>query len=159
MTQTALISNAAFSVGGLIVGYVLGRVAPRRPAAHSNDMSTPDHQHSRVVKFTAIVLFCLGIGTTAVAAFTSVQRYNDSELFRTTAECQAQWNQAFRAVLVERNKATDQERAAQRALLGTVLNPAASDGDRRGALATYYDVLRQVDATRADNPLPASDRC
>ncbi len=163
MTSLALVTNLGFSAGGLIVGYVLGRVAPRPAQPHSCDMSTPDtagaHRHSRIVKSTAIVLFVLGVITTAVAAYTSVQRYSDSEVFRTTAECQARWNQAFRQVIVERNKATDQERAAQRVLLGTVLDPAATADARRQAVTGYYNVLREVDTTRADNPLPASDRC
>lgn len=165
MTYTDLATNLAFSAGGLLVGFVLGRVAPTRHGPHSDVMSTTTsddaaaHPHSRITKITSYVLFFLGIITAAVAAYASVQRYDDSEHFRRTAECQASWNQAFRTVLTERTKASDRERAAMRTMLGVVLSTEATPEARRQAVTTYYDVLRAADDTRAINPLPASDRC
>ena len=98
--------------------------------------------HSRSVGFliALVLIVCVGIAVGVIG-------YR-SEHFLT---CQFQQNAEFR-------NAAATERAAQRRLFDTILNPAASQADRLKATQDYYAGLIAADQQRT-NTTTAADNC
>lgn len=93
--------------------------------------------------------------------------------YREATTCQAEYNKNFTSAIVERQSATDSDRAASRALaqgtldmLNTILNPASNTDQRKGAVEQYREVYQdylkssqESDVTRKLNPLPIIPSC
>lgn len=78
-------------------------------------------------------------------------------IYKSHNDCQAAQNAAFQQALTERTQAANEERAAQRQLFNTVLDPAATPAQRLAASKAYYAGLVAADAKRNTNPLPESN--
>ena len=77
---------------------------------------------------------------------------------RETNECyQNQADELLSAIIVGR-QVTAQDRAAQLAMLNTILDPGANPETRRAAVDGWRQVLIQGDQTRSTAPLP-TQRC
>lgn len=103
---------------------------------------------------TLVILGCLVISSIfqGVYTLTSVREQ------RVVNECyQTQVDQLLSAILVGR-QVTAQDRAAQLAMLNTVLDPGSTQESRRTAVESWRQALVQGDQTRSSAPVP-TQRC
>lgn len=165
MIFSSIVANLIFSIGGFILGFVVARIGQRveevSEAIVDGDSLNPKVRKSR---FTAkqifgVIILVLALGSTVVSAIaTSEQRRSAANLQR-IADCQAGFNKAYRLALIERMEAANEERRSTREMWGALLDPSATPETRREAATRYYKTLDEGDRKRAQNPLPASDRC
>ena len=134
-------SSAAWSLGGLIVGYMLGRIMPADKPVR--------HHWPWFRAMMGILILCLVVLTTAMS-FDATRRLND------TTACQERYNEEFRAGISERTKAADLEREAQRKLFRALLDPNSSQEIRTKASREYLASLDQADQQRAESPIPVA---
>jgi hypothetical protein len=167
-----VISSLLWAVGGLVVGFFLGRsgqvfpiIDPKRgpklpahqPASDGSDGAVTDRRlhrlggslrFDRVVGWVIIVMAVISVITVSYAVSRQQQ----------AVTCQADYNAAFVAALNERSDAAAADRQAQRELLtGMVIarDPATS----RTLIDAYLRKLDDADDQRDENPLPQRPIC
>jgi hypothetical protein len=102
-------------------------------------------------------LVMLGVHTIAVVVL-SVFLVTNVQSQRQVNECyQDQADQMLSAITAGR-QATAQDRAAQLAMLNTILDPGSSADARRVAIEGWRYALGEADRTRSVSPLP-TQRC
>lgn len=151
------ISSILWAMGGLIVGFLLGRGGQtvRSVEVASDDVTTPAvHRFrdsltfDRIVGWVIIVMAILSVATVSYA----VTRQQQAVI------CQADYNAAFSAALKERNDAAAADRQAIRDLL-TGMVTARDPVTSRALIDTYLRKLDEADNKRDDNPLPQRPAC
>jgi hypothetical protein len=150
-----VLSSALWSLGGLVVGYVLGKVAGRRQAlviieAEQGKEAAIVAPATRTDIGIGVLVIVMAVVSVAVTAVSTARQ-------SAQVDCQAKFNQAFSSALTERVEAAAQERAAMRQLL-----TAALAGDRvngRNYTVAYLDQLKAADAKRDANPIPEHPAC
>ena len=75
------------------------------------------------------------------------------------AKCQADYNQQSSAVQQQRAEWADEDRASLNQMIFTVIDPKASDGEKREAVQVFAATARKNDANRQANPLPVRTSC
>lgn len=106
----------------------------------------------RVATLAVLAIDTLIVVLLAVFLVTNVQAQ------REVNECyQGQFDQLLSAVHVGR-QVTAQDRAAQLAMLNTILDPASTPETRRAAVEGWQRALTQGDQTRSSAPVP-TQRC
>ena len=116
--------------------------------------ATPMLQMDGIRIATLVILGCLVVSSIfqGVYTLTSVREQ------RQVNECyQGQVDQLLSAILVGR-QATAQDRAAQLAMLNTILDPESDQPTRRKAVEDWRQALVQGDQTRSSAPIP-TQRC
>ena len=105
-----------------------------------------------------IATLCVLAVDTFIVVLLAVFLVTNVQSQRETNECyQDQADQMLSAIVVGR-QVTAQDRAAQLAMLNTILDPSASPETRRAAVDGWRQVLLQGDQTRSTAPLP-TQRC
>lgn len=166
MSAAIILSNFIFSIGGFILGFVVARIGQRVEEVSEVivDGDKPVALKPRKTRFSwrqalGVVVLLLAIGSTITSAVASRDQRVSAEQMRRIAECQAEFNRAYRLAIAERSEAANAERQSMRAMLEVILNPGATPEVRREAVTKYYQSLDRADQTRAQNPLPSTDRC
>lgn len=159
MNTAIILSDVVFSIGGFVFGFVVARIGQRVEEVTEVivDGEKPLASPTRRFRFSwrqalGIVVLLLAVGSTITSAIATSDQ-------RRIASCQAEFNKAYRLAIVERTEAANKERESVRALWGSLLDQSATIDDRRAAATRYYETLKQGDQTRANHPLPETDRC
>lgn len=148
------ISSILWALGGLIVGFLLGRGGqafpragglelPKQPAPPTVNRFRTVLTFDRLVGWVIIVMAVVSVATVSYTVSRQQQ----------LVTCQADYNSAFSAALKERTEAAAADRQAQRDLLTgmvTARDPATS----RALIDAYLHKLDEADNQRDDNPLP-----
>lgn len=169
------VANAAWSLLGLFVGFVLGRITREVHEVHEvvaplderlPVIESPPHPYRRSGdrtrrrdKMLALALILLAIGSVATAALAVDRR-------SALAECQTDYNARVILSIKARQLANDVDRTAIVDLVRTVANvqssglPPAVDRERTNmALRHYLDTSAASDAIRRSRPLPEVLSC
>ena len=99
-----------------------------------------------------VSLMCLALCSVSVTWYSATQQ-------RRITECQARYNRAFVAAIIERNEAASDDRRAMIDLSSELLNTKSTRMERYLALQRYNATLRASDAKRAASPLPTNPYC
>lgn len=145
-----VLTSALWAFGGLIVGYLLGRVASWRRPIVVVEQEEPVRTRTRTDSIISAIVVVMAVVSVGVGAV-SVARQ------QTVTECQAEFNAQFSSALTERVNAANEERAGQRAWMS-----AALSGDQvaaRKAAQSYVDALNRADQQRDQHPLPPQPQC
>lgn len=164
------ISSILWAVGGLVVGFFLGRsgqvfpvvspargteVAAKRFTDTDGEVTDTTLQRlggslrfDRVVGWVIIVMAIISVITVSYTVSRQQQ----------TLTCQADYNAAFVAALDERSEAAAADRQAQRELL-TGMVAARDPATSRTLIDSYLRKLDAADNQRDRNPLPQRPIC
>lgn len=175
MTASAIFSYSIQAFGwsllGLIVGYVMGRIdrkldTEREQVTHtSEERGLASRRQSMSHRLTMDRNFFIGVAVLAVAVVSLVisgvneasNRNFRNHQGRVTA-CQAQYNEAVVAVVAARADAAAQDRDTLDNLMKTVAT--ATTGEQvSAALQKYIRDRKAADEQRARSPLPKPPNC
>lgn len=162
---TYLAESVPWILGGLVVGYLMGRstVAVEAIADAVQDegdaVSNKATTGKRRMRFTsngviAVVLIGLGIAT-------AVQTYVQGEATARLTACQTAYANGFADALDARSKASSDAQDALDELLSTVAAIAPTPNGRdqyRAALEEYNAKRTEAKRTQAENPYPPAPR-
>lgn len=155
-TVAEAVNSLAYSLLGLIIGFVLGR-ATKEVHEIKEKIVEPDHhpQHEKpsrkqgqgVMKSRTlgVMLIVLALLTVLMSSLTAVQDRAQSDCFR-------RYNVAFGKAFSERAKAADADRASLNKMLTAINTP--DQATRARVYQQYLDELAQTDKQRKANPLP-----
>lgn len=147
------ISSILWALGGLVVGFLIGRGGQTNRSANVATETTT-HRFRDYLTFDRIVgwvIIVMAIVSVATVSYT-VTRQNQS------VTCQADYNTAFVAALKTRTEAAAADRQAQRDLL-TGMVTARDPVTSRALIDAYLRKLDEADNQRDDNPLPQRPAC
>lgn len=162
------VSSMLWALGGLVVGFLLGRggqstpvtrteiaeVADLPPGTEAVTISTTKQWFRNSLTFDRLiawVIIVLAVGSVVTMSYTMNRQQQ-------TLTCQAGYNEAFVAALEERSTAAAADRQAQRVFL-TGIATARTPEQSRAQMENYLRALDQADERRDDNPLPQRPAC
>lgn len=166
MSTAGILSNLVSSIGGFLLGFVMARIGQRVEEVSEVivDGKNPAEMPPRRPRFSwrqvlGVIVLLLAVLSTVTAAVATREQRASAEQMRRISECQAEFNRSYRLALTERASAATEERKAMRTMLEAILSPVSGPDAQRAAITQYYASLDQADKTRAENPLPTTDRC
>lgn len=166
MNTASILSNLVFSIGGFLIGFAVARIGQRVEEVSEAIVEGDKHVALKPRKprmswrqALGVVVLLLAVASTITSAIATREQRNSAEQMRRISSCQAEFNKAYRLAITERSDAANEERKAMRTMLETILNPAATPDARLSAISQYSQTLDRAEKTRAQNPLPSTDRC
>lgn len=147
------ISSILWALGGLVVGFLIGRGGQTNRSANVATETTTHRfrdylTFDRIIGWVIIVMAIVSVATVSYA----VNRQQQA------VTCQADYNTAFVAALKTRTEAAAADRQAQRDLL-TGMVTARDPVTSRKLIDQYLHKLDEADNQRDDNPLPQRPAC
>lgn len=164
---TYTISSILWALGGLVVGFYLGRSGQSSTTVNrtggiavATDQSETVTVEATVQRFRDTLTFDRIVGwVIVVLAVVSVITVSYSvNRQQQSIECQANYNARFVVALNERSDAASADRQAQKDLL-TGMFTARDETTRRALVEAYLQKLNDADNKRDDNPLPQRPIC
>lgn len=158
MSVAYLVSSLLWAVGGLFVGYGLGRMVRDVHDVHTVIVPPPPltvpRPPSRRRAPTGRMM--IGILVMVVIAVSTVLYALESAKLNGVTSCQSQLNFQFRDALAQRSAAQGVEIAAQRKL---ILSRLSGQADRETAVREYLAALDALEAAGLRHPLPVAVDC
>lgn len=163
-----VLHSLMWSGAGFVLGWLLGHLGREVSAMTQFRTGTNGNSAARAARPQWLNYFGLerviGLVVVVLATITMVVAVSVNSRLERVISCQAQFNSEYGAALTERTQAADQERAAQRKLLVTILSAPPSDPPTRAALSRqamseYINALNSADSRRNQNPLPHQRQC
>lgn len=177
-----LLSNVAWGLGGLALGYFLGSIGrevhelretlvteneptPTPPPAHDRRNGGGDRRQSRSNAILGIVMVLLAVVSVTVAAVAVSEREDRLDRIETQVDCEADYLVEYAVAINERTDAVIADRHAIRALIETTaelqtLGLPERERQRRfqAAVQVFLEASSEADKTRAQAPLPIPPR-
>lgn len=164
----ALLYGLAWSAGGFIIGYFLGKtsreiheVKEALVTTTTTDSLAEPRRNKDPLSWVqsrpfGVFLIVLAVLTVAVSGYT-LQKQGE------IIDCQTAYNEAYSAALQERTRASKTDRDATREMVRSVVAAAQLPQEERGrasfgALNAFLVASAEADKTREANPLPTT-RC
>lgn len=141
-----LIYGLIWSLGGLVVGYVLCWIVTESALRAMEEQKSVDIRGYRIDTFRVI----LGVFILLMVILSSVRYYQ-------VTSCQTDYNIAVAEALKQRSEAQGTETTAQIKLL--TIDTHGDPAIGRMARDEYLASIRNLEKIRAENPLPANPNC
>ncbi|MGH3993501.1 MAG: hypothetical protein ACRDSN_13695 [Pseudonocardiaceae bacterium] len=160
MSAAYLVSSALWSVGGLLVGYGMGRVVRDVEQVHAavTTEDPPSRHPVRGPRRRPRGQTMIGVLVLVVAVGSTIGYARATADLAAVTECQTRVNEQFRAALTARSDAAGAELAAKLPMLQTM----ADTGDlaaSRAAIRAYLVSVIDLEAARTRSPLPPPASC
>lgn len=152
--------SLAWSLAGFVLGWAAGRLG--RDVQQTREAVMPNHARPRTRPRPRVhTEHITGAVVVVLALITMVTSVHTTRELQAATECQAHFNDVYRAALVERSESTANVRRAQTDM-ATALSAPGAELDNppvRDALARYLDAIRRDEQSRAGNPVPENTPC
>ena len=178
---TWLVATLVWSVGGLVIGFMVGRLycevhelrealmatdAKPLERRHGHDRRGISSGHSRGQTLLGVALVLMAVATVTLAALQASRQASLNDRQQTFNACQQRYNSATLIALAARAAAANTDRSAITGLVqesaGLQTSTLAPE-ERRARLGVafrrYLDVVNEADRIRSANPVPKSPTC
>lgn len=152
-----VLHSLAWSLAGFVIGWAAGSLG--RDVHQTREAIVPSHARNRTARVHMGNI--IGVVVVALALITLITGVHNTRGLQQATECQARFNDIYRAALIERSESTAHVRRAQTDMANALSAPGAelNSPPVREVLRRYLNAIRDDENSRTANPIPDNTTC